>query len=295
MTQTPLELARQHFVPTVFTRDELRAAGYSSRQITDAVHDGRMLRLRRDRYALPGLRREVAHAARIGGRLTCLSLLQLLGVFVLKVDAVHVHLERNRSRFRGREAGARIHWSAPSACRLSHVTLLSEAIRHSVKCQDPRASLATLDSVLQHGLLTLGELEVIFRSLAPRYRVLLTLVDPAAGSGPETFMRVILRTLGLRFEAQVDIDGVGRVDFVVEGWLIIECDSKTFHEGWDKQVEDRNRDIAAARIGYVTVRPLATDLLYRPQEVQAALKDVVETLRPDGHRSQLRKSVRRGA
>lgn len=295
MTQTPFELARQLFVPTVFTRDELRAAGYSSRQITDAVRDGRMLRLRRDRYAQPGLDSAVAHAARIGGRLSCLSLLQLLGVFVLKVEAVHVHLERNRSRFRGRETGARIHWSLPSASRLSHVTLLSEAICHSVKCQDPRASLATLDSVLQHGLLTLGELEVIFRSLAPRYRVLLTLVDPAAGSGPETFMRLILRTLGLKFETQVDVDGVGRVDFVVEGWLIIECDSKAFHEGWDKQVEDRNRDIAAARIGYVTVRPLASDLLYRPHEVQAALKDVMETLRPNGLRSQLRKTGRRGA
>lgn len=290
MTQTPLELAREHFVHTIFTRRDLRDAGYSSRQITDAVREGRMLRLRRDRYARCGLGREVAHAARIGGRLTCLSLLQLLGVFVLKVDAVHVHLERNRSRFRGNEGGSRIHWSVPSACPLAHVTLLSEAIRHSVRCQDPRASLATLDSVLHHGLLTLSELEVVFRGLAPRYRVLLRLVDPLAGSGPETFMRVILRTLGLRFETQVDIDGVGRVDFVVEGWLIIECDSKAFHEGWDKQVEDRNRDIAAARLGYVTVRPLASDLLYRPEGVQAAVRDVVEALRPDGRRSQLRKT-----
>jgi very-short-patch-repair endonuclease len=39
---------------------------------------------------------------------------------------------------------------------------------------------------------------------------------------------------------------VGRVDFLVEGWLIIECDSKAHHEGWDKQRRDRRRDLAAA-------------------------------------------------
>ena len=35
-------------------------------------------------------------------------------------------------------------------------------------------------------------------------------------------MRLMLRGLGCQIEVQVVIPGVGRVDFVVDGWLIVE-------------------------------------------------------------------------
>ena len=38
----------------------------------------------------------VVRAVRVGGRLTCLSLLALMGVFVLRNDKVHVHLLADR-------------------------------------------------------------------------------------------------------------------------------------------------------------------------------------------------------
>lgn len=132
--------------------------------------------------------------------------------------------------------------------------------------------MATLDSVLHLGILTWDEVRDVFTHLPARYRPLLRLVDGIAESGPETLVRLMLRQLGLRYEAQVEIAGVGRVDFVVEGWLIIECDSKEFHEGWAKQRRDRKRDLAAARLGFVTLRPLAEDVMYRPEEVLDALR-----------------------
>ena len=89
-------------------------------------------------------------------------------------------------------------------------------------------------------------------------------------------MRLLLRSIGVDFETQVWIPGVGRVDFVVDGWLIIECDSREFHEGWDKQREDRYRDLAAAAQGYVTIRPLASDVLRNTSWVREL---VVDTLR----------------
>lgn len=291
MTPAPRDLIEVLAVPTVFTRRDLTDAGMSRRAIEAALRDGRLIRLRRDRYARPTAAAEVLHAARIGGRVTCLTLLQMLGIFVLNVDAVHVHLERNRSRFRAVEHGSRIHWGAASSSPLAHVTLVAEALRLSVRCQDPRSSLATLDSALHLGFVTLDRLRSIFAGLPARFHVLLGLVDGSAESGPETFMRVILRTMGVDFESQVVIPGVGRVDFLVEGWLIIECDSRAFHEGWDKQVADRNRDIAAARLGYVTVRPLASDLIHRPDRIQAALRDILDALGP-GRRPQLRTAAR---
>lgn len=93
-------------------------------------------------------------------------------------------------------------------------------------------------------------------------------------------MRLILRTLGVAYETQVFIEAVGYVDFLVDGWLIIECDSKEFHEGWTKQVDDRRRDSAAATQGYVTIRPLATDILRAESAVRLTVAAVIRVLGP---------------
>lgn len=124
----------------------------------------------------------------------------------------------------------------------------------------------------------------MFDDVPRRYARLLTLVDATAESGPETFMRLILRAIGVEYETQVRIEGVGRVDFVIDGWLIIECDSREFHEGWHAQIEDRRRDLAAAARGFVTIRPLATDLMERPDVVRAAVMDVLAALGSRGKR-----------
>lgn len=125
-------------------------------------------------------------------------------------------------------------------------------------------------------------MEELFTLLPARVQVLLSLVDASAESGPETYMRLILRTLGVSYETQVVIPGVGRVDFVVDGWLIIECDSKEFHEGWKKQLEDRARDIAAAGIGYTTIRPIASDILFDSSVVRQRIAAILDAFRSRG-------------
>ncbi|WP_341976611.1 hypothetical protein [Microbacterium sp. LWO13-1.2] len=299
MELTPKQIARTLFAPTVFSRDDLLSRGFSPRQLTTAVRSGRLKRLRRDRYARPEVPLEIAEAVRIGGRLTCLSLLKLLGIFVLDVTKAHVHVPRNSSRLTAPTGGTcRLHWGLTSSAEPRHVTPLNDAIRHSLRCQTSRASLATLDSLVHHRVVTMTQLETIFLDLPSRFHALLRLIDPSAASGPETFVRLMLRTLGVPYETQVEIPGVGFVDFLVDGWLIIECDSKEFHEGWGKQKEDRYRDLAAARLGYMTIRPLASDVLYRAAEVQEALRQIIEVLGPrfsPQSRSVLRKNPpRRG-
>lgn len=85
----------------------------------------------------------------------------------------------------------------------------------------------------------------------------------------------MLRGLGVQVEVQVQIEGVGRVDLVVDGWLIIECDSREYHEGWMTQKRDRRRDLAAAARGYTTIRPIAEDILGTPEEVLTLLKQTL--------------------
>jgi very-short-patch-repair endonuclease len=274
----------------VLRRSDLLAGGMRPKQITRAVRAGHLLRLRRDRYmATPYA--GVDQAVRIGGRLACVSLLASLGVFVFDSSVLHVHVERSMSRLRSPVGGGtpiadldrsstRLHWwPLQSDGHTLGAVAFSDAVAQAVRCQPSRHAVATLDSVLHRGLMSRSDVEDVVASLPKRYRFVSGLIDASAESGPETLMRLILRQLGLRFETQARIEGVGRVDFLVEGWLIIECDSKAHHEGWTMQRRDRRRDLAAAQRGYVTLRPLAEDLFHAQGEVVAAVRGLIRTRR----------------
>lgn len=281
MESSPRERADQLFTPVLFTRDDLLRRGFTIHRIRKSLRSGVLVRLRRDRYARRGAEDDVITAGRVGARVTCVTLLQMLGIFVLSAEETHLEVPRNSSRFSLPPRGMiHLHWGPTSTQRFLHVTGLHTAIRHSIRCQQPRAALATLDSLLHHGLVSSAQLAAIFAELPQRFRALLALTDASAASGPETFVRLMLRALGVSYETQVRLVGVGYVDFVVDGWLIIECDSKEFHEGWEKQKDDRRRDLAAARLGYVTVRPLAADILHDFATVQGQLGEVIAALGP---------------
>lgn len=261
----------------VFRFSELRRDGLTRRQIAQAVHTGRLRRLRRGVYAVENADQDVVQAAELGGRLACVSMLHKLGVFVLDHSELHCHLPANASRLP--ERGPRVigHWQDLRSEPLgSHAVSLRDAIQQSIRCQPARAAVATMDSLLHRGLVDLPTLREICSELPARLQVLMRLVDPRAESGPETLLRLALRTLGCSVEIQVWIHAVGRVDFVLDGWLIVECDSREFHGGWDRQAADRARDLEAAAQGYYTVRVIAEDVFARVEEISAQLARLLE-------------------
>lgn len=264
--------------PSVWSRRELMTAGRFTRRTLDAaVQSGELIRIRRDHYARADISPAIAEAVRIGGRLSCLSLLARIGVFVQTCSALHVQLPRASSRIRRpRVPDTVLHWvSDADTYSPRHMASLADAARQAIRCQPPRAALATLDSLLNLGVLDREQVIALFDGLPRQYRALIPLIDGSAGSGPETYTRLILRAVGAAYETQVQIDEVGRVDFVVDGWLIIECDSEAHHAGWDQQREDRRRDTAAARQGYVTIRLLANDIMHRPEWVRMVIEEVL--------------------
>jgi very-short-patch-repair endonuclease len=253
-----------------------------------ALTTGRVVRARRDHYLPATAPDAVLRAVRVGGRLTCLSLLTLLNVFVLETSHLHVHMTRGSSRMRSPHdrrrrleprvsRGVRLHWGPliEAVGQRACVSVL-DAIAHAVLCQAPRATVATLDSALHKGLVTMVELRDLFERLPQRFRVLLSLVDARAESGPESLMRLMLRGLGCAVELQVQFEGVGRVDLVVDGWLVIECDSEEYHSDWARQVADRNRDLQLAARGYCTIRPTANAIMWHPEVVLAAVRGLLE-------------------
>jgi len=287
-------MAEQH---EVSTRVRLLNNGFSRRGLARAVASGTVVRVRRDRYMSPDSPKSVQDAVRIGGRLTCLSLLQLLGVFVFENTNTHVHITRGTSRMRSAapsggpleprgERAQRLHWlplvraEKATGARVHIVDALAQA----VLCQAPRYAIASIDSALNKRLIRVADLADLFAALPPRFAVLRTLVDRRAQSGPETLVRLMARALGCRIDLQVRFEGVGRVDLVLDGWLVVECDSKEFHSEWEQQVKDRSRDIALAALGYATLRLTAADIMYRPDVVLAALRNLVAAHRGCGAR-----------
>lgn len=271
----------------VLSRADLLEAGLSPKRITKAVREGRITRLRRDHYVLaPDA--DADRAVRLGGRTTCVTALASTGAFLIADGRLHVHVDRHASRLRAPDDRkrrwnkrryrnkVRLHWVAllePPTDRGS-VALL-DAVRALVRCRPPREVIATLDSMLHLGLTTLDDLTRVFDALPRRYRVILRLLDGRSESGTESLVRIMLRQLGASPEVQVEIDGVGRVDFVIAGLLIVECDSRAHHGDWEQRKKDIRRDQAAAIRGYTTVRLLAEDILYRQDEVRQALAGIL--------------------
>lgn len=266
--------------PRCFRSSALRSEGRSWREIARAVARGDLLRLRRGVYASADIDARCATAGRLQGRLDCVSELRRRGVFVRDSGPLHVHVPESASRLPAAVAAVRVH--RRELRRTPHPDALAveplDALRQAVLCQDARPAIATIDSALHHGVIRGDELDELFAALPRRLRRLRALIDARAESGPETFVRLMLRALGRSVDLQVAIHGVGRVDLLVDGWLIVECDSRAHHSDPATRRRDRLRDLEAARQGYVTLRLDAEDILWRSEVVIDALKAL--TLRP---------------
>lgn len=254
---------------------ELRALGYDKHGIGRLVADGRLIRVRTGRYVAPGLPDDILTAARLGVRLDCVSLLRVLDVFVLEKGPLHVQASHGASRLPKRPKGMTCHWRASASAHSDLAADIIEALAQACRCQPPREAIATLDSAWHLGLIDEAGIAEVFARLPLRFRPLRALLDRRSESGPETLMRLLLRALGCDVKVQPWLPGVGRVDFVVDGWLIIECDSEAHHAGWEQQKEDRRRDLVAAGLGYTTIRPIAEDIMYARERTVASIRAVL--------------------
>jgi very-short-patch-repair endonuclease len=273
--QTPMELAARILPVTFLSLQGLADHGLTRHSVSRLVGEGSLLRLRNGRYARADLHDGLVRAGRLGGRLDCVSLLASLGVFVRTDHPLHVQFEPGTTRLPVRPAEVVAHWRRSGVLRDALAADLIEALAQACRCQAPRDAIATLDSAWHHGLVDEEGIAAVFVRLPQRSRALQDLLDRRSESGAETLMRLLLRSLGVHVDVQRRIDGVGRVDIVVDGWLIVECDSKAHHEGWQSQKRDRARDLAAAALGYTTVRPIAEDILYRQEEVLAVMRAIL--------------------
>ena len=276
---------------TIAAREQLLEAGATSRGLTSAVRGGFLIRVRRDHYALPQTDRHLLRAVRVGGRLACVSALRSAGVFGFDARRTHLHTARAMSRMRSPDDRRRplkpshpdcvIHWAAlidPDAGTEFRVGIV-DALAEVLRCDSPRFALASIENALFLGRIGEAEVAEIFATVPDRLQRWRHHIDPRSEAGQETVLRLAFSEAGMESEIQVDIPAAGRVDGLLEGRLIWEADSRLAHDGWELHVRDRDRDIDAARQGYMTLRPAYNRTMFQTSDVVEAAAHLLAATR----------------
>ena len=254
----------------VWRTAELIAAGKTAAEIRTAVARGVLHSVRRGWYAVEGADERVLHAVRAGGVATCVTALEMLGVWVPEtVRGAHV-------RFRG-TGGCRPYGGNPPL--RGSVDDLETAVRCAARCVDAETLVVLLDSIMHLRLASFEQLERLLAPAPQRVRILLHRTAPAE-AGTETMARVRLRRRGIRVRTQLQVTPDHRVDLVIGDRLILECDSRKFHGGWQKQMEDRLRDRELAALGYTVIRLTYEQVCFG---WEAAEQDILAIVRANRH------------
>src|SRR5690606_38969729 len=148
---------------------------------------------------------------------------------------------------------------------------VATALIHAYRCLTAEAFFAAYESAWNRRLITASDRRRIRQELPKKAAWMLDLARSDSQSGLESLLRFRLRLLGISLECQVDIDGVGRVDFVAGGRLIIEVDGKENHAGAERRHNDLVRDAAASALGYETLRFDYSLVVYNWEVVEDAI------------------------
>lgn len=150
-----------------------------------------------------------------------------------------------------------------------------DALAQIIRCQEHNFALAALDTALHEGVISHGDLPEIFGHV-PRTRHGLRLqIDARSEAGQETVLRRLVIDAGMECEIQVAIPEVGRVDVLVEKCVAVEADSHHFHSSWEQRVRDINRDRLLAEHGYLPLRVLYRTIMFEPDAVIRAIRELV--------------------
>lgn len=264
----------------------LRARGVPATSIRNAVKDGSIVRPAPGVYALPTAPEAQISAARFNAALTCVTAAQYWGLPV--IDAVagthlavprDLHIKDTPTR---PTRGVCFHRTSlpPQQAGFGMPAVMSPiaVVMHAAQCASARSAVALLDAALRAGAVLPSELGVL-RSGKASHRWLAEAADARAESPLESLARLELASAHLAFECQAEIPGVGRVDFLVEGGVVVEADGREHHGVASAFAEDRRRDREAQRLGLDVARFTYADVVHKPGLVAETVKDLVDRRR----------------
>lgn len=245
-----------------------------------AVQAGEVLRLRRGAYGLPGTDPARLLTVALGGVLSCTTAARTSGLPVLVDRGVHVTVPRDWGH--AKAVGVRVHRRdlRPD----EHDGVCTSLMRTALDCARElplREAVVICDAALRAGLacdLFCLVAETMCGPGSAALRRVAALTDARAESPIESCLRLLAVGLA-QVMPQVWIDGVGRVDLLLDGWLVVEADGYAHHSTRAHYREDRRRNNALAERGYVVLRFSYEDVVHHPDAVVAVITRVLQRRR----------------
>ena len=238
-------------------RSDLLALGHPRSRVSAAVQSGTVHVPRRGWIAAPGADPRALRAVQLGGKLGGASALAHRGIWVDNPPRLVVSTAPTASRLPDLRSGEHRVWLAERFAETTdapwRVSVRDAILQYGLVAGRDEV-IATMDSALFQRLLTWQEASGLLPLVREAARPGIRELDGLAMSGTESRMRVALRRRGVKVRTQVSIRRVGQVDLVVDDWLIVECDSKKFHDDESQQITDRRRDGNAALSSYGSAR-----------------------------------------
>lgn len=258
------------------TTAELRRSGLTRSRIGAAVRAGAIARMRRGTYAVRGTCASMREAARHGGVLGCVSAARHLGLWTLATDGVtHVWLRADGHRLAHDGCRCVDHWdAAPSPGPLAPASV-PRILRQIWLCRGVEEFFVAVESALHLGMLAPAGRAWLRRACGGLARTALDVAGKDSESGLESLLRWRLRDTGVSLRAQVDVVGVGRVDFLLGDRVILEADGAEHHGSAPARHRDLLRDANAAAWGYVTLRFDYAMIVHDWDTVRAAIDGLV--------------------
>ncbi|WP_407922379.1 endonuclease domain-containing protein [Agromyces humi] len=268
----------------VVARAALESVGCRSADVDRAIRRGDVFRVRNGWYATHDAPADVVRAVRVGGMATAATVARVRGLWVADDPRLHVRVRYSTGRLfaphdrsqpldRVRDRVC-VHYSRRGPFDRA-VDPLTVALAEMFACTDVARAIASVDSALETGNLSLQHLDLIRAWMPPSRRVMLDRADADAQSGIETAVRLFLRSRRIRHRLQVAIDGVGRVDILVGDRLVIEVDGRTFHTGTAFD-EDRRRDFELVTRGYLVLRLSYRQVVHDWERTRAGILALVD-------------------
>ncbi|GAA1780345.1 hypothetical protein GCM10009712_29650 [Pseudarthrobacter sulfonivorans] len=137
-------------------------------------------------------------------------------------------------------------------------------------------------AMTQHGLpRAVLEAELTAKYYGPA-RKRLAKADGLSESVPEISARLLFESVKLRFDRQAQIAGVGRVDFLIDGWLIVEINGFQFHSSRAAWRKDMSRSNIAQTQAYAVLSYAPEQIWNSPDMVLKEIHAVLKRGRPRG-------------
>lgn len=256
---------------TVWSFGHLRSRGLSRRTITRALETGSIRRIRFGVYASERACGEIVAAALHGGGLACVSAARHSGLWTLPDSALHIWMGDGGHERTHDSCACTPHWTHGSPGRAFAPANLVDTLLQLLNCCGEEAFFVALESALHQNRLPARLRGQLVERLRSRGRELLEFARADAESGLESLFRLRLRWLGDRLRSQISIAGVGRVDFLIDGRLIVEVDGRLGHDSHADRAKDLMRDATATSWGYTTVRFTYAMIIHDWDLVEAAI------------------------